>query len=1217
MKIRKKIKSRDFASIAVRAVIIVVCLICGRFAAAAPQSVASVLAREGDCFLQRASSKTRAIENTPLFARDMVFTSSQARATILFSDGSEVYLNHDSEVTLLDPIASIANKAPLFKLDRGEAFVRSRPDHIIAAPAALVAVRGTEFLLSVAADGETTIRVATGNVDFFNSYGAVRISAGQMSDASVGSAPTPPVIIPAGELTYEWTFSIDRVQIDREQRFTPDSPDRLRADLAGVRASDASSAANRLRIGDILSDAGRYDDAAAAYSAAYAQAPAATTALRLGYAYLHLNRLDEADAAFDLAARLPAATVARAWTALRERKFQQAAALATPDASQPDSLGDEANLVCGIARSLADVKQRASGEKTLKDLADRASGPFAAQAAAWLAFDLADDGEELAAAAWARRAVDRDPGSAVAHTALAVAYFGRNQIGDAGREANTALALNPREALSQTIAAQTLLAAGRPRDAARMAARAVAVQRIEPEPYCVLGTADYQLGDYVHAEKELRCALSIAPDYPPALVALANLMRTRGNPYKGEALLRRAASTNPASAVLHEGLARMIYARGDYGGAVAEYRKAIALKPDSATAQAGLARAALDADDVPDALAAGQQAVSLAPDIAQFHSLLGLIYQFAFTRQGAVTYEPRSQNEYREALAIDPKNGLARAQLALQQFNGPSDPNSVSSISTVDLSAVARGESAFIDPQRQQNATEALANTIQATLNDRSTISQIFQGGVNTELTGQTDTYDRQIDAVHRDNAAGGAFQDFVQYRNESLYPATDDHGNDASVFALATATPARGVTLLGSWLHERQDQKFGSTFSPSTQQSTAGDYATGVVGLHLTDDTNVYGAVDGLFTSENYNDPSTNIDREQASTGSVATEARLDTTLGAVNVTIGGASGPQQINENDLVYLLPLPGFPPTAEGRADTLHDQEAYVQVLQRVNRRLSYVAAVKNIWVNATGMGSASTVAPAAQVQYEFGRRLEARLIAGRQVSAATVDALEPRDTLQSVEPLALPQGLASESDIYEADIERYFGADLVKIYGFQTISRGLAFDEADSLTSVSTTLIASRVMRRGAGLRLEHAFSRYLYGSVDACGSATNNDSLSAGFTSGNSGGGLLNGRLPYNPEQSATVDLTYVDNHRTTISAELSYAGETWNQQSEVANNLQAASLGWYSPVAVADLRIAREPTTHTTVFLQIDNAFSSRQIQYNDLPAGLRAIEAGAALRF
>ncbi len=91
----------------------------------------------------------------------------------------------------------------------------------IATRSAMIRVKGTEMVvITIAADGATTLEVLEGSAEFFNPCGSVLVHRGERSEAKPGNAPSTPSQIPnLDDLLREWKIGIAK-STDKDQKPT-------------------------------------------------------------------------------------------------------------------------------------------------------------------------------------------------------------------------------------------------------------------------------------------------------------------------------------------------------------------------------------------------------------------------------------------------------------------------------------------------------------------------------------------------------------------------------------------------------------------------------------------------------------------------------------------------------------------------------------------------------------------------------------------------------------------------------------------------------------------------------------------------------------------------------------------------------------------------------------------------------------------------------------
>ncbi|MFZ4702095.1 MAG: type IV pilus biogenesis/stability protein PilW [Candidatus Methylumidiphilus sp.] len=145
------------------------------------------------------------------------------------------------------------------------------------------------------------------------------------------------------------------------------------------------------------------------------------------------------------------------------------------------------------------------------------------------------------------RAVELDDGNAEAHNALGVLYERLNRTEDSEAQYKLALALDDQHYAAETNYGRLLCAQGK-YDLAMKHFQKVIDAKSYQTPWLVLtnaGICAKSKGSAAEAEGYLRKALSLLPDFPPALLEMAKLSFEQGSYLSARAFLQRYESTVP------------------------------------------------------------------------------------------------------------------------------------------------------------------------------------------------------------------------------------------------------------------------------------------------------------------------------------------------------------------------------------------------------------------------------------------------------------------------------------------------------------------------------------------------------------------------------------------------------------------------------------------------------------------------------------------------
>ena len=132
----------------------------------------------------------------PLFEGDVLRTGSGSQALIELANGSQIALNEGTEFVLLSRWEKGKGITRILRLRSGEIWVKTAgagPAKLeVETPVATAAVRETEFNLKVQSDGETTLTVIQGVVEFGTAFGTCPIKTGTISYGKRGKKCTKP-----------------------------------------------------------------------------------------------------------------------------------------------------------------------------------------------------------------------------------------------------------------------------------------------------------------------------------------------------------------------------------------------------------------------------------------------------------------------------------------------------------------------------------------------------------------------------------------------------------------------------------------------------------------------------------------------------------------------------------------------------------------------------------------------------------------------------------------------------------------------------------------------------------------------------------------------------------------------------------------------------------------------------------------------------------------
>ncbi len=191
-----------------------------------------------------------------------------------------------------------------------------------------------------------------------------------------------------------------------------------------------------------------------------------------------------------------------------------------------------------------------------------------------------------------RRYAKLVPTSSYAHQWMAICYLNLADRTSALREAEAALALDPRFTDARVLKAGVLAAEGHHADAIRELQSAVETDPGKPMVRLDLAKVLAEAGRPEDARRQFETILKEDPASAPALVGLGALEARQGALQEAVRDLARALEIDPGQDEARLSLARVLEAQGQLDAALAEYRK-LAASPSAAPGLRSAARAKL------------------------------------------------------------------------------------------------------------------------------------------------------------------------------------------------------------------------------------------------------------------------------------------------------------------------------------------------------------------------------------------------------------------------------------------------------------------------------------------------------------------------------------------------------------------------------------------------------------------------------------------------
>jgi ferric-dicitrate binding protein FerR (iron transport regulator) len=130
-----------------------------------------------------------------LYEGDVLRTEAASQALITIQEGIEVALNEHTTLKLLYRWEKARGITQILRLTQGEIWVKTGPGPKqleVETPVATAAVSGTEFNIKVQDDGQTTLTVIQGTVEFGTAFGTCPIRTSTVSYGVRGKRCTKP-----------------------------------------------------------------------------------------------------------------------------------------------------------------------------------------------------------------------------------------------------------------------------------------------------------------------------------------------------------------------------------------------------------------------------------------------------------------------------------------------------------------------------------------------------------------------------------------------------------------------------------------------------------------------------------------------------------------------------------------------------------------------------------------------------------------------------------------------------------------------------------------------------------------------------------------------------------------------------------------------------------------------------------------------------------------
>jgi ferric-dicitrate binding protein FerR (iron transport regulator) len=130
-----------------------------------------------------------------IFEGDVLKTEDNGQAMIVLRDGTQVALNENTTLRMLNRWERDKSGTPILRMNQGEVWMKidKAPKPVeIETPVAVAATTDAELNLKVFADGQSVLTTITGLVEFGTAFGTCPIRTGSISYGKRGERCTKP-----------------------------------------------------------------------------------------------------------------------------------------------------------------------------------------------------------------------------------------------------------------------------------------------------------------------------------------------------------------------------------------------------------------------------------------------------------------------------------------------------------------------------------------------------------------------------------------------------------------------------------------------------------------------------------------------------------------------------------------------------------------------------------------------------------------------------------------------------------------------------------------------------------------------------------------------------------------------------------------------------------------------------------------------------------------
>jgi tetratricopeptide (TPR) repeat protein len=633
------------------------------FGQAGAPVAAKILSIQGQVEVQQ-SPWAPATVNMILKPGAAIRTGPQSRAVVLLADETQIKLNASSELVIKEVrqasnlftrvVAQAAKDQSTLSLVKGEAWLRAKLKPVnasVSTPAVTAAIRGTEFDIKVADDGETFTTVLEGSVDMRNDQGFVLVNSGEQGRARVGQAPTKTVILNPQDAV-QWTLFYTAAVSPRDYPFIFASPAQAKADLAAAK--------DPVRIAQLQHDAGNPQ---AALNALQGQTSPEAAATR-GWILLEQNRIREAlEELYRAQQQAPRVRLGLSLAHFRLNQFSESYKYV-----QDPGTDDQLKLQKAMLDLMAGD---AASARTLLENVPGTSPSYALVQGLLSNVYLTQNSKDKALAA-AQRGIQADPNSPSARLNLSLVQQSMFDLPGATRSVEKALELDP-DFLQADIQYAKLL---------------------------------YGAGNSGKAEEVARRALTLAPEEAGAHSTLGFILLGRGQTDEARVSFERSLQYDNSRGEPHLGLGIAYMRQGRTMDATSEFLTATSLEPRISLYQSYLGKAFYEQRKFEQAFTALEAAKELDPRDPTPRLYSG-IFENDLNRPG------QAVKDLEESIRLNDNRAVYRSRFVLDQDSATRNVNLATSYNRLGLSEWANLQAlkSNISDPANSSAHIFLANT--------------------------------------------------------------------------------------------------------------------------------------------------------------------------------------------------------------------------------------------------------------------------------------------------------------------------------------------------------------------------------------------------------------------------------------------------------------------------------------------------------------------------